>query len=324
MNETNIREYLNIMQLSESDLHDDILRKQYRKLSLTHHPDRGGTPESFQRLTNAYTSLVDYTKSNYNTNLRKTMSEPSPPTTDDYNKQMKDMDIFDFIFKKKTPKQQPKSNIETDILGSFLNYGINNIENILSHETGNIGSNFLNSIIPIEPLELRIKISYSECFEGCVVPAKIKRIIYKNSVETYEDETIYIDVYKGIDSGELIEFERKGNSDINGNRGILKVFVDLIENKNFKRSGVDLIYFKDISLKEALCGFKFVLNHLNGESYTLTCNSGEIITPTTEKVIPKLGFERGDLKGNLIIKFNIMFPKQLDSETICKIQTLNL
>jgi len=39
-----------------------------------------------------------------------------------------------------------------------------------------------------------------------------------------------------------------------------------------------------------------------------------IITPSFVKVIPNYGFERSGQKGNLIIKFNIQFPKHLTNE----------
>lgn len=33
---------------------------QYRKLSLIHHPNKGGTNKNFQELSNAYNYLIDY------------------------------------------------------------------------------------------------------------------------------------------------------------------------------------------------------------------------------------------------------------------------
>ena len=44
----------------------------------------------------------------------------------------------------------------------------------------------------------------------------------------------------------------------------------------------------------------------------MTC---EIITPFTEKRLPKLGFKRNEY-CDLIIKFNIIYSKQTNTETI--------
>ncbi len=45
---------------------DKEIRKQYRELSKTMHPDKGGDPESFKELIKAYKSLTDEeTKKNW-------------------------------------------------------------------------------------------------------------------------------------------------------------------------------------------------------------------------------------------------------------------
>jgi molecular chaperone DnaJ len=46
-----------VLELPEDASLEDI-KKRYRKLSLEHHPDRGGNPDEFRRVTDAY-SLID-------------------------------------------------------------------------------------------------------------------------------------------------------------------------------------------------------------------------------------------------------------------------
>ena len=41
---------------------DDEIRKAYRKLCLTHHPDKGGEAEQFQSIQKAYETLSDEKK----------------------------------------------------------------------------------------------------------------------------------------------------------------------------------------------------------------------------------------------------------------------
>ena len=66
-----------------------------------------------------------------------------------------------------------------------------------------------------------------------------------------------------------------------------------------------------ITLKEALCGFAFDIEHLNGKTYTINNNTGKIITPQFQKMIPQMGMKRGEQAGNLIINFKIKFPDDL-------------
>ena len=69
-------------------------------------------------------------------------------------------------------------------------------------------------------------------------------------------------------------------------------------------------------MKEALCGFSFDLKYINGKSYTINNNSGNIITPGYKKVIPNMGLKRDDHVGNLIIIFEVEFPNKLTAETM--------
>lgn len=58
------------------------------------------------------------------------------------------------------------------------------------------------------------------------------------------------------------------------------VFVlQLKEHPRFKRKGEDLFYEYTLSLTEALCGFRFVLNHLDGRQLLIKSNPGEVIKP---------------------------------------------
>ena len=79
---------------------------------------------------------------------------------------------------------------------------------------------------------------------------------------------------------------------------------------------------KNITLKEALCGFSFEIKYLNGKSYTLNNNKGNIIPPEYKKVYPNMGLTRENHKGNMIIHFHVDFPETLTSEQIEKISEI--
>ena len=95
--------------------------------------------------------------------------------------------------------------------------------------------------------------------------------------------------------------------------------VKIINTTLFKRAGLDLILEKNITLKEALCGFSFEIKYLNDKSYTLNNNKGNIIPPEYKKIYPNMGLTRGEHKGNMIIQFHIKFPEKLSEEQIDKL-----
>jgi DnaJ-class molecular chaperone len=50
--------YYEILNVSK-DASADEIKKQYKKLALKHHPDRGGDPEMFKKISEAYQTLSD-------------------------------------------------------------------------------------------------------------------------------------------------------------------------------------------------------------------------------------------------------------------------
>ena len=81
---------------------------------------------------------------------------------------------------------------------------------------------------------------------------------------------------------------------------------------------MNLIINKNITLKESLCGYNIVIQHIDGKKYKISFD--EIIKPGMSQSIPNLGMIRYDngnkLSGNLIIIFNINFPSSLSNDQI--------
>merc|ERR1711965_170386 len=114
----------------------------------------------------------------------------------------------------------------------------------------------------------------------------------------------------GVDNNEYIVVREKGNI-LNSVYGDIKIKVQLNFINNYSRNGLDLIYDKYLSLNESLCGFSFLLEHINGKSYKINHNGEYIIQPNHIKEIPNLGFNRNNNTGKLVIRFNIVFPTNL-------------
>lgn len=51
------------------------------------------------------------------------------------------------------------------------------------------------------------------------------------------------------------------------------------EHPKFKRKGDDLFVEHNLSLTEALCGFQFILTHLDGRQLLIKSNPGEVVKP---------------------------------------------
>ena len=128
---------------------------------------------------------------------------------------------------------------------------------------------------------------------------------------------------KGIDEGEIILLKDKGNVASDTNKGDLKIFVKIDNDTEFKRSGLDLVLEKTITVKEALCGFTFELKYLTGKIYTITNNSGNIISHGYKKLIPNMGLSRDGHTGNLLIIFDVKFPEKLSEEALTALKAVD-
>jgi DnaJ-class molecular chaperone len=55
---------------------------------------------------------------------------------------------------------------------------------------------------------------------------------------------------------------------------------------------------------------------LNGEQLKLNSSRGNVIQNGDKKIIPDLGFKRGNKTGRLIIQFNVLTPKRIPEEQL--------
>lgn len=313
----------------------DEIKKAYRALSLKWHPDRNpnntDATSTFQSISAAYEILgdenkrkqYDFSKNNSNKNNfnhfnfgpghhPSGMQFPFPfPFTDSNNPHDELMKIF-------------SSNI-------FHNF---NHPNNTMHNNSNSNTHYFtigpngpirvdinrqNQNIKPQPISRNIEITIDKAFSGCVIPVDITRWFIDGEIKKEEKETLYVTIPRGIDDNEIIIINDKGNSNKNDIKGDVKIQVKIKNDTIFKREGLDLILRKSISLKEALCGFSFNINFIDGRTFKINNNQGNVIYPNFKKIIPNMGMVRDNNIGNLVIFFDITFPENLSDDAISAI-----
>ena len=274
----------------------DEIKKAYRKLSWQYHPDRNpGKPEcceTFKNISASYSVLSDPEKRQKYDIGDSISGEQNINVTN----------IFDFL-NKMGMNNNANNPINNQFPPGFNIFGLN--PNMFTRRTQ----------IP-EPITKQIEINTNQSFNGCTLPLEISRWIIENDLRREEIETIYITIPQGIDDGEMIVINEKGNIISENNKGDVKVFIKIQNNNDFNRKGLDIIYSKTITLKDALCGFIFDLPHPNGTQYKIANGNGNVIRPEFKQLIPKLGYVRENHIGNLIIIFKIVFPEKLSEDKI--------
>lgn len=292
----------------------ETIKKAYRKASLKHHPDRGGDSEEFKKINRAYEILSDpIKKREYDMKMNSPFynNSKSMYSNDDNNEGVPD--FFKMFFGGGGPIDL------ASMAGVGGPGGVNGHPNI--HIFRNGEPVFRRETKPT-PITKTIKIKLVDAYNGINLPLEVERWIIINNMKKVEQETIYIDIPKGIDNNEIILIEKKGNISENGLQGDVKVFINIEPSKHFERRGLDLIINKEISLKDSLVGFKFEIEHLNGKTYAINNTDGKIMEPGDKSIIDGMGMFRNNSKGRLIILFHIHFPKKLSKEQKEKLQEI--
>jgi DnaJ-class molecular chaperone len=309
--------FYNILEVPETASSEDI-KKAYRKLSMLNHPDKNrNNPDAtakFQKISEAYETLGDVErKREYD------MSRTNP-----FAKMMGSQQFH-------SGGHNPMDEIFSNLFGmqfgqqgqgmppGFFGGGGQNIRVFHNGMPVNIN----NGLQKPTPIIKNISVPIDKILSGTTIPVDIERWIIQENNKVFEKETIYVTVPKGIDEGEIIVLQNKGNVMNEECKGDIKICIKIDNNTEFRRSGLDLLFDKTISVKEALCGFSFELKYITGKTYTITNNSGNIISIGYSKIIPNMGFSREQHTGNLIIYFNIKFPDKLSADTMEQLQKLD-
>lgn len=285
------------------------IKKAYRMKSLHYHPDRNDSLDAESRMSEINEAY-------------ETLGDPMKKKQYDLEQSMKE-NPFGYPF-----MQVPTQNIdEQDIQELFTSlFGITSqmfqqrdipMEELFSRNPFNKKNK------KPDPIAMSLHISLEQAYNGCSIPMEIVRWTMIGSDKIQEQETVYVDIYEGIDNNEIIVLEKMGNVTEYQMQGDVKITIQIDNETHFQRDGLDLVYTKVITLKEALCGFSFDLVHFRNKKLHCSNNSKvTIVKPDTKKMIPKLGMKRSGNVGNLIIAFRLDFPDTLGQEQMEQLKLL--
>ena len=172
------------------------------------------------------------------------------------------------------------------------------------------------------PIMKNIVISLEQAYQGAQIPVQIERWLFEDGIRKCENETLYIPIQKGIDDKEMIILRERGNIMDSNLKGDVKIVINIQNTTFFKRDGLNLTIDKEISFKESLCGFDFIIPHINGKQLRFNNEAGSPIKDGLVKVIQGFGMERENNKGNLCIKFAVKYPERLTKEQIEKLREI--
>lgn len=303
--------YYQTLGVDENATQEEI-KKAYRALSMKWHPDRNkssNAADMFKSINEAHETLIDKNKrSQYDMNLRG-----FPPG---FGININGANMAGF-------EVHNMDEVFANIFGGFNNMQDENMPPEMHMFTGGfpgglaggLAGGFFQALQKPQPIIKNLYLSMEEVYIGGTFPIEIDPWCIINNNKIVEKKKIDVIVPPGIKDNEYIIMKGIGNQISSRQIGDVKILVNTKDHHEFTRYGLDLIYKKTISLKQALCGFEFDIEHLSKRIINFK-NSGEnaIIYEGYKKIIPQLGFKHQNHTGNLIIEFSVKFPECLSEK----------
>lgn len=154
-----------------------------------------------------------------------------------------------------------------------------------------------------------------------------------NATRKKERKVLEVLVEKGMVHNQKITFRGMADEKPQMEAGDINFIVQEKEHETFKRKGADLLITKTLSLSEALCGFEWLVTHLDGREIAIKSKPSEVIRPEAAtgtpyvKIVPNEGMpSHGNpfIKGNLYVLFRVEFPNdgELSKKKIYELKKL--
>ncbi|XP_044955148.1 dnaJ protein homolog 2-like [Hordeum vulgare subsp. vulgare] len=137
----------------------------------------------------------------------------------------------------------------------------------------------------------------------------------KGEKVVHEKKVLEVVVKKGMQHGQKITFPGEADEAPNTITGDIIFVLQQKEHPKFKRKADDLFYEHTLTLTKAMCGFQYVLAHLDCRQLLIKSNPGEVVKRDSFKAINDEGmpmYQRPFTKGKLY-----MHSKRTQRRLIC-------
>ncbi|GMI39360.1 hypothetical protein TrCOL_g9501 [Triparma columacea] len=308
------------------------IKKAYRKLAIKHHPDKGGDEQKFKEISAAYEILSDPDKrSKYDKFGLEGVTEGGGGGGGGGD------DLFSMFFggRRGSGRSGPRrgDDVQHPLKVSLEDLYNGKTVKLAVHRQVIVGESHQCRTCDGQGVVMELR----QIAMGMV--QQIQRKCSDCGGQGYQCETkkerkvLEVNIEKGMRHNQKITFRGLADEKPNMETGDIVFVVQEKEHSTFKRKGADLLITKTISLNEAICGFKWLITHLDGRQILIESKPGEIIKPEGPggtpyvKTVDNEGMpSHGNpfVKGKLFVLFRVDFPTdgELDAEVISSLKKL--
>ena len=326
------KDYYKTLNINRNATQDEV-KKAFRTLSKTHHPDKGGNENTFKEISEAYDTLgsgtkrVDYDNRLNNPHHHGNHHRGGGPNMDD---------VFNQFFGGRQNQHQHQHQRQQQRKGRNLNLPLTiSLEDVFFGEVkklrykremkcgtckgsgGNAhtchicnGQGFIDNIVGNAFFRQVKRDQCGQCHgkgkivvEACNTCSGVGMLTTPNTVD--------FKIPSNLMTGQVYTFRNLGDDIENGVAGDLHIQVVIARHKHFKLMDKDIIYETDIPILDMLVGVELTIPYFTG--------------PLKAKIPPLSGVEqtfnlRGKGindemgRGDLIIKPKVVMPKSLTDE----------
>jgi molecular chaperone DnaJ len=337
------KDYYNILNIDKGATKEEI-KKSYRTLSKKYHPDLNPdnkeAEEKFKEISEAYDVLSDDTKRQRYDNFG---------SNDQFNGSfnMEDIfsnfgDIFGSFTNRNNRRQQQKRgsdlrlNVKVDLNDILFGSSkkVRYQRDVSCQSCSGKGGEDLTTCLPCQGRGFRDHIQNtpfgqirqtavcSHCNgEGQIIKNKCGSCNGRGINK--KDEIVEIEVPKGAIGGTYMTMPQYGNHIKNGIPGDLQIVIQEVEDIQFKRQELDLVYESNINVIDAILGVEKTLRIPHGEEIKYNVSGGSKhgkILRVRGKGIPNVHFP-GQI-GDLLIRVNLDVPSEITIEERLKLEEI--
>lgn len=262
---------------------DAEIKKAFRKLASTHHPDKGGDQTKFQEINEAYDTLKSTEKRNEYDTMRKYG-----------NSRYGQGENFDFN------------------MNDFFNEDtFNDFFTGFSFGPGGKGQTRVYTRRPRanRSVNVRLSVSIKEVMNNIDKTLSLK-------LPSGRDEIVQVKIPAGCQNGATFKYKGLGDdTDSKLPRGDLLVNVSVLDCDGYARKGNDVWTEKTINCFEAIRGCEFQLKTLEDKTLKVRVPAGT--QPGTVINLKGQGMpihNSLNIRGNILVRINIIIPQLTERE----------
>ena len=275
----------------------DEIKKAFRKLARTHHPDAGGDEAKFKELNEAYEVLSD-------------------------DKKRKLYDQYGTANENQIPQGWGGGSVNVEDIFGGAGGGFGSWADILEsirHGEGAFGTDWdFNDMSGFgggrqprprkgQDMNVTLNVTFDEAFKGAE-----KRVTVRVPGRG-ESETLTVKIPAGAVDGERLRFKGKGGPGENGGAaGDLLITTKIDPHPYYTRKGADVLMDVPVSVAEAALGASVVVPAPDGTKVRVRVPKGtqdDTVLSVRGKGAPKV---KGDGSGDLKITVKVVVPNEMN------------